>query len=346
MKFYAGLIAIAMAVQSWGAFPNGPSTEGTLAASLLAWVRAHVTSANATNTNAFCDQAGDNNGCDAGTQTVSLYQLGGKISNSAVTYWQSNIDVDCDGTNASVCADDPAHLQSLSFSSVDATVTPFFVIPGCQGCGSCGGGWGPFDYQARGIAYGQVGAVIYRQKQPSGTVTVGVCYAPFLDEDDCVTEIGEGSYALNKFLGIDPDPNNGGSNGGSDDTNVAFIIFPNTSTTNNRVTNFSDTAAANRQVISIGEAAAAALLGTKVENPVVTNLHGTTLATYQINRRLINIASNGNHTVSIFSLNGENVISISGTGAKTYNVSNLKSGTYIIRINLESGSFADKVMIY
>jgi Fungal chitosanase of glycosyl hydrolase group 75/Secretion system C-terminal sorting domain len=344
MKFYAGLIAIAMAVQSWGAFPNGPSTEGTLAESLLAWARAHVTSANVTNTNAFCDQANDQgSACPSGTQTVSLYQLGGKASSSEVTFWQSNIDVDCDGSTSSLCGNDPSQLGQLSFSSVEATITPFYVIPGCADCQSCGGGWGPFDYGARGIGYGQVAAIVHRQKMSSTTWTVGVCYAPFLDEDDCVTEIGEGSYALNKFLGINPDPAQGGTLGGLDDTNDAFIIFPGAS---NRVTNFSDTAAANRQVVSIGEAAAAALLGTKVENPIVTSLHGTTLATYQINKRLINIASNGNHTVSIFSLNGESVMSISGTGAKTYNVSNLKSGTYIIRINLESGSFADKVMIY
>jgi hypothetical protein len=332
MKFYAGLIAVMMVVQSWAAYPSGPSTEGNVdAAALLAWVKAHETSANVTAANAFCNQANDQDVCDS--KDVTLYQQGGQMSATQPTFWQSNMDVDCDGSNSPLCSNDPSHQDQLSCNcdvanggTVEAATTPFFVIPGCSnGCG----GYGPFAYNQRGIGIGQIAAIVYQL----GT-KVGVAYAPFLDEDGINTEIGEGSYALNNFLGIDPNPSTGGSN----DNNVAYIVFPGSA---NRITDYANHAHA----VTVGQSAAAALLGTPVSEPLA-NFHSTAAIDYQISKRLISIKSSGTHSINVFSLSGENVMSMNGMGAKMYNLSQLKSGSYIVRINLESGSFADKVMIY
>jgi hypothetical protein len=333
MNCYAvAVVLFSIVTLCQGAYPNGPSTEGTVSAvSLLAWVKTHETTANLTNANAFCNQA-TGAGTVCSTKTVNVYQVGGKISTTQPIFWQSNMDVDCDGSTSPLCSNDPSHQNGLSYSSVDAAVTPFYVVPGCSLCNACSpGGFGPFAYNKRGIAYGQVAAIVYQIG-----ANVGVAYAPFLDEDGCNQEIGEGSYALNYFLGINPDP----LSGGSADNNVAYIVFPGSA---NRVTDFSHTAAANARIISIGEKAAMALLASASNAVSAVNISAVE---YHIDRQTIDINSNGSHFVSVFGLNGESVMAANGMGPKVYNTAHLGRGIYIVKVATKNGLFTHKIITY
>jgi len=325
MNFKVGLTALFTAIQIWAAYPNGPSSEGTVDANkLLEWVKEFKNSANLKISNGFANRDGE-------ALNVSLYQVGN--TTSGATFWESNMDVDCDGSNTGDCSGfDPSHQSTLSCGcsvaeggTVDANSTPFFVIPIDK----------PFDYSTRGIQLGQIAACLY--KTSGGTV--GLAYAVFLDEDGDSTEIGEGSPALNRLLGINPNPDNGGSESGN-----TYIIFPGSTY---RLT--SNTDRANHALaVSKGVAAANALLAsypTKVSHAFENSTQPLQKG-YAIKMRTISIQASGNHSVSIFNLAGENVMSMNGVGKKSYGVSNLKSGSYIVKLNLGTGTFTDKVTVY
>ena len=67
-----------------------------------------------------------------------------------------------------------------------------------------------FSYSAAGIKPGTVAAVIYHDR---------IVYAVFADEGPNDI-IGEASYATARELGIDPDPESGGT-----DSGVTYIVF-------------------------------------------------------------------------------------------------------------------------
>lgn len=132
--------------------------------------------------------------------TISVCSLRGAI------FWRSDMDIDCDGGRTSACRVDPSYLPDTSASTssgaaLDAETIPFVVVP-LQRTG--------FSYRALGIQLGSVAAVIYRGR---------LAYAIFGDEGPSDI-IGEGSYALARVLGIDPDPRTGGV-----DSGVTFIVF-------------------------------------------------------------------------------------------------------------------------
>jgi hypothetical protein len=320
MRYYAGLIALVLAFQGWAAYPNGPSSEGTVDANkLLQWVKEHKIPANLKVSNGFADRAGE-------AMNVSLYQVGN--TTGGASFFESNMDVDCDGSNNGDCASfDPSHQSTLSCGcsvneggSVDASSTPFFVLP----IGS------PFNSGSRGIDMGQVAACIYK----TGS-SVGIAYAVFLDEDADPNEIGEGSACLNRFLGINPDPNNGGSEGGN-----TYIVFPGSG---NRVSSYSN----HSQAVSIGVAAANALMTaypSKVIEPK-TSAYQPVSKEYQISMRTIAVKANGSHSVSVFTMKGENVLAKSNEGARKYNLSTMKPGAYIIMITTPRGTFTERVMV-
>jgi hypothetical protein len=331
MKGLVCLGVLVSAIYSWAVYPNGASTEGNVdATKLLQWVTSHKTSANLTNANAFANQDGD-------PLTVSLYQLGGRINGTQPIFWTSNMDVDCDGTKNAICSGpDPDHQWTLSCGcsvneggDVDAAQVPFYVIPGCSDCGDCGGTWGPFAYNQRGIQYGQVAAIIYN----TGGKT-GVCYAVFLDEDGCNTEIGEGSPAACSFLGVNPDPDNGGS----DDNNVAWIVFPGPG---NRISDYAN----HGHAVTVGQAAAKALLATGTLEPGSAKSIPV-FNDFKITMRNISITSAGNHSVSVYTMNGQSIITKNGIGAQSYNLSSLKAGSYIVKVRTAEGEFTQKVAVY
>jgi Fungal chitosanase of glycosyl hydrolase group 75 len=124
-------------------------------------------------------------------------------------FWKSDMDIDCDGIRTSNCNErtDDAYQPQTSFETskgrpFQADKTHYFVIPLPSK---------RFNYMRAGIRPGSVAAVIFQGK---------VVYAVFADEGPN-NIIGEASYATAKALGIDPDPNNGGT-----DSGVTFIVFP------------------------------------------------------------------------------------------------------------------------
>jgi hypothetical protein len=127
---------------------------------------------------------------------------------SGAVFWKADMDVDCDGERSDVCNEttDPWYQNQTSGKTsdgkwLDASTLPYVVIPGRSKL---------FDYRANDIDLGTVVAVLYK-----GRLAFGVFGDQGPDEI-----IGEASYAMAKTLGINPDPENGGT---SDE--VVYIAF-------------------------------------------------------------------------------------------------------------------------
>lgn len=134
--------------------------------------------------------------------TINICQSG------SAYFWKADMDVDCDGVSTSVCnsSTDPWYQPQTSFQtskgkSFTASTTHYFVIPLPSS---------KFSYSGAGIKPGTVAAVIYNNK---------IVYAVFADEGPS-SIIGEASYATARDLGIDPDPENGGT-----DSGVTYIVL-------------------------------------------------------------------------------------------------------------------------
>lgn len=138
--------------------------------------------------------------------TVPVCQLTGAV------FWKADLDIDCDGLLTDICnantdpwfqPDTTAHTSAGQ--PLDASTLPFVVIPGESSV---------FHYSDYGITVGSVVAVVY-----DDTVQYGV-----VGDTGPPNIIGEGSYALARNLGIDPDPDTGGV-----DSGVTYIVFQNSS---------------------------------------------------------------------------------------------------------------------
>jgi hypothetical protein len=123
-----------------------------------------------------------------------------------ILFWNSDLDVDCDGGQTAICMGDPAYMPETSATTaggdpIDASTVPFVVIPLPSS---------RFAYADHAIDLGQIAVVLYGDRW-----MVGV----FADEgpEDI---IGEASYAMADALGIDPDPSTGGA-----DSGATFVIF-------------------------------------------------------------------------------------------------------------------------
>ncbi|MFJ9538447.1 glycoside hydrolase family 75 protein [Streptomyces sp. NPDC101225] len=129
--------------------------------------------------------------------------------NGAV-FWKADMDIDCDGRRTSKCNEDtdPWYQDDTAFHQSDgsplrADSLPYVVVPSSSGI---------WNYSGAGIKGGGVVAVIYHNK---------VEYAVVGDTGPTKI-IGEASYATAQALGIDPDPENGGT-----DSGVTYILFKN-----------------------------------------------------------------------------------------------------------------------
>ncbi|WP_443059099.1 glycoside hydrolase family 75 protein [Streptomyces sp. NBC_00388] len=129
---------------------------------------------------------------------------------SGAVFWKADMDVDCDGQVTTQCnADtDPWFQDDTAFHQSDgkplsAAALPYVVVPSSSGI---------WDYSSAGIKGGGVVAVIYNNK---------VEYAVVGDTGPDEI-IGEASYSTAKSLGIDPDPETGGT-----DSGVTYILFKN-----------------------------------------------------------------------------------------------------------------------
>jgi hypothetical protein len=117
----------------------------------------------------------------------------------------SSMTIDADGAGEAWKSDpDGQPGTSLSYASgeaLDPTRIPYFVLP--EG----------FEKTHPAVALGDVAAVVFEGR---------VAYAIWGDEGPR-EQVGEGSIALARALGIDPDPVRGGQ-----DRGVAYVIFPGT----------------------------------------------------------------------------------------------------------------------
>jgi hypothetical protein len=120
-------------------------------------------------------------------------------------YFNSDMDIDCDGRRVGGCpGDDPSFQPDTAFHNsrdqpLAAAITPYVVIPE--------------DFHFSGLDTdngGNVVAVIWNHK---------LQYAVFGDTGP-TNLIGESSYATAKKLGIDPDPATGGV-----DRGVSYVVF-------------------------------------------------------------------------------------------------------------------------
>ncbi|MCX4987472.1 MULTISPECIES: glycoside hydrolase family 75 protein [unclassified Streptomyces] len=129
--------------------------------------------------------------------------------NGAV-FWKADLDIDCDGQVTARCngdtdpwfQDDTAFHQSNG-QALRADSLPYVVVPSTSSI---------WKYTSSGIKGGGVVAVIYNGK---------VEYAVVGDTGPTQI-IGEASYATASALGIDPDPETGGT-----DSGVTYILFKN-----------------------------------------------------------------------------------------------------------------------
>ena len=131
-------------------------------------------------------------------KNVSMFSL----TNAA--FWTADMDIDSDGRETPLCNKqrDPDFQNELSCDTdIAADETPYFVIPAGR----------PANSKKRGIAIGQVAAIIYSNQ---------VVYAVFLDECGVKGLIGEASIATAKLLGVDANPKTGGTEGP-----VTYLVF-------------------------------------------------------------------------------------------------------------------------
>ncbi|MCM2410736.1 glycoside hydrolase family 75 protein [Streptomyces sp. RKAG290] len=127
--------------------------------------------------------------------------------NGAV-FWKADMDIDCDGQVTTACnADtDPWFQDDTAFHTsggqpLSAEKLPYVVVPSSSSI---------WNYGSAGIKGGGVVAVVYGDK---------VQYAVVGDTGPDQI-IGEASYATAQALGIDPDPETGGTESG-----VTYILF-------------------------------------------------------------------------------------------------------------------------
>ncbi|HWU09574.1 MAG TPA: glycoside hydrolase family 75 protein [Streptomyces sp.] len=125
-------------------------------------------------------------------------------------FWTADMDIDCDGRVTTACnpRTDPSFQPRTAFQGsdgkpLDSAGVPYVVVPAP----------GPlWDHSGSGIKGGGAAAVVHDGK---------VRYAVVGDTGPAGI-IGEGSYALARALGIDPDPKTGGTASG-----VTYILFRN-----------------------------------------------------------------------------------------------------------------------
>ncbi|MGY1496307.1 glycoside hydrolase family 75 protein [Streptomyces sp. QTS52] len=129
--------------------------------------------------------------------------------NGAV-FWKADMDIDCDGQRTSKCSEttDPWYQDDTAFHQsngkpLKADSLPYVVVPSTSSI---------WNYSGAGIKGGGVVAVIYNNK---------VEYAVVGDTGPTKI-IGEASYATAQALGIDPNPESGGT-----DSGVTYILFKN-----------------------------------------------------------------------------------------------------------------------
>ncbi len=277
----------------------GISAEGTVKASdLLNVINNHSTAL--TGTTYMIDEGV--------TPTVSINQ----VDNSTNICWMADMDVDCDGLYDARCAGDPTNQSQLSCGTdINPADVPFYVIPIYNN---------DWDYRNSDIDFGQLGAIIYNNK---------VEYAVFLDECGLNHIIGEASYAAVNDLGVDPNPDTGGT-----DDPVGYVIFtgPNGRLSESNWANHSAAVTAGNQLAQQLTAPYVAIRAGETplsSSPVVS-----------VSRSAVSVKMSGSYVLSVSNTLGAKIASMSGKDAQTFNMSNLPRGAYLYSVKTMSGKTA------
>jgi hypothetical protein len=234
-----------------------------------------------------------------------------------VVYWTADMDIDCDGRRTNECNEntDPWYQDKISTGEdIAASETPYFVIPVPSS---------DFNKSDHGIQFGQVAAVVYNNK---------VAYGPFLDECGDAHVIGEASYAMAKILGINPDPQNGGTDGP-----VTYIVFTGST---GKVKNNADHA----EAVTVGNARAQKLVGTNIL--FGDNTANASDKNFRMLSSVITVYASAHHTLTVLNYKGQNVISRKGSGSQKYNLSGLKQGLYLITVKTASASQTERFLLF
>jgi len=170
---------------------------------LSEWDLGPVSAAELLDLTASCNWIGGDYAENAGeSASIPVCGLEGAV------HWTADFDVDCDGLVTDECNEetDPwfqpmTALTDSNGNYIDASIVPYLVVPSPSS---------RFNYANHGVRLGAAGAIVYNGR---------VEYVVFADTGP-EEIIGEGSYAAAVNLGIDPDPETGGSGGP-----VTFIVF-------------------------------------------------------------------------------------------------------------------------
>jgi hypothetical protein len=289
-----------------------PVVEGDVSAeTLLQWVKEQKQiSANlkipvSGTSSGFCMKCSDENSKYTGEKmTVPLWQVG--TTTSGATFFEADQDVDCDGSHDGPCnvSKDPSHQPDLSCGcNANAGKLPFFVLPlGTR-----------FNASARGIKLGQVGVGIYVDP---ATKKVGMMYAPWLDEDGVQQEVGESSAYMAQQMGVDPNPETGGS-----DTGNTWIVFPGSANMLSGADRLD-----HAKALSVGLAAVHQLLKDfplKATRTLAPLRESNLVRAYSVRTGSMHVVPG--EAVSIFNLSGKNLATAQGR------VLDLGAGAYVIK---------------
>jgi Fungal chitosanase of glycosyl hydrolase group 75 len=147
---------------------------------------------------------GYDNGYNQNNKTLSIREIGGAY------LWESGMSIDCDGKSGAPCSslnpmpDPETALHTSKGEPLDPIHLQFAVLPG-SGCKL-------FDLDKNGVLPGSVMVVI---NEKNNKVEYGVAG----DVGACES-LGSASYLMADRLGIDPDPETGGT-----PDKVLYIVF-------------------------------------------------------------------------------------------------------------------------
>lgn len=227
-------------------------------------------------------------------------------------YWTADMDIDCDGASTSTCntTTDPWFQVGTSFgNNIDASKVPYYVIPS------------NFNLGSHGLDGGQIAAVLYNGK---------LTFAVLMDTGPN-TIIGEASYATAKLLGVDPDPETGGTDGP-----VTYIVFTGAS---GRVANLSDHA----EALTKGKTLADKFIA---DNGGSTGLASRARASeaFHLSRNALTVDSRGPHTVRMLDSRGRTVLTRSAQGPARYDLSGFPAGAYLIRASAGTAALNTSIL--
>ncbi|MDB5103469.1 MAG: hypothetical protein JWP91_1158 [Fibrobacteres bacterium] len=217
-----------------------------------------------------------------------------------VVYWTADMDIDCDGAVTSACnvQADPWFQEGTAFGdNVQADKVPYFVIPN------------NFNLGSNGIGGGQIAAIIYKGK---------LTYAVLADTGPAGI-IGEASYATAKLLGIDPDPETGGTDGP-----VTYIVFTGTAP------RAGITEAAHQDALTKGKAAADQFIkdnGGPTGFRVAQAAPGVAMSFRALGRTL-EVDGSRSYSIRVMDSRGRAVRFIEGAGSSSHTLADLVPGVY------------------